>query len=236
MFVFKSENRKWRIRAQPLICRKINRKRFFVSFSTSWRPVFQSSSSSFLSSFVSPDESASTFATSCTKYRFANNSRLFARTIFIKLFVQPTVPERAPLIIETDYFPRPGYDGYCLLGQEEPPDLLRNNNSEEEETSGTEDTRRVLVEAGLLLTRSIDIDLGGHRVMVTSGGQPPEARLKPSDVGGSEGSGGQNTPSNYPRGILTPERSRARAMRRNGESLKAVSFNPRTECLLLEDI
>ena len=74
MFVFKSENRKWRIRAQPLICRKINRKRFFVSFSTSWRPVFQSSSSSFLSSFVSPDESASTFATSCTKSRFANNS------------------------------------------------------------------------------------------------------------------------------------------------------------------
>ena len=74
MFVFKSENRKWRTRAraqQPLTCRKINRKRFSVSFSTSWRPVFQSSSSSFLSSFVSPDESASTFATSCTKYRFA---------------------------------------------------------------------------------------------------------------------------------------------------------------------
>lgn len=167
---------------------------------------------------------------------------LFARKLYsYKSYVQPTVPERAPLIIETDYFPRPGYDGYCLLGQEEPPDLLRNNNTESE--AETEDTRRVLVEAGLLLTRSIDIDLGGHhRVMVTNGGQPPgtpaERRtLKPAgDVGGSEGSGGQNTPSNYPRGILTPERSRARAMRRNGESLKAVSFNPRTECLLLEDV
>ena len=92
------------------------------------------------------------------------------------------------------------------------------------------------MEAGLLLTRSIDIDLGGHhRVVVTTGGQPPEARLKRGDVSvPSEGSGGQNTPSNYPRGILTPERSRV--LRRHGESLKAVSFNPRTECLLLEDI
>ena len=149
--------------------------------------------------------------------------------------VQPSVPERAPLIIETDYFPRPGYDGYCLLGQEEPEQLIRNNNTEDAE-SGSEDTRRVLVEAGLLLTRSIDIDLGGHHRMVTSSVQAPETvaiRLKPTDGQGGSGSG-QNTPSNYPRGILTPERRRA--LRRNGESLKAVSFNPRTECLLLEDI
>ena len=92
------------------------------------------------------------------------------------------------------------------------------------------------MEAGLLLTRSIDIDLGGHHRLVTSSVQAPETaaiRLKPSEGQGGSGSG-QNTPSNYPRGILTPERRRA--LRRNGESLKAVSFNPRTECLLLEDI
>ena len=29
--------------------------------------------------------------------------------------------ENTPLIVESDYFPRPGYDGYCLLGQEDPP-------------------------------------------------------------------------------------------------------------------
>ena len=96
------------------------------------------------------------------------------------------------------------------------------------------------MEAGLLLTRSIDIDLGPR---VASSGQPQETlspltrperlTLKPGD-GGSGGSG-QDTPSHYPRGILTPERRRA--MRRHGgESLKAVSFNPRTECLLLEEV
>ena len=30
-------------------------------------------------------------------------------------------PENTPLIVESEYFPRPGYDGYCLLGQEGPP-------------------------------------------------------------------------------------------------------------------
>ena len=29
--------------------------------------------------------------------------------------------ESAPLIVESEYFPRPRYDGYCLLGQEDPP-------------------------------------------------------------------------------------------------------------------
>ena len=144
--------------------------------------------------------------------------------------VQPSVPERAPLIIETEYFPRPGYDGYCLLGQEEPSSS--NNNAEEV----PEDTRMVLVEAGFLLTRSIDIDLRPRMRRVTP---PPEAsvpvtqaerlQLNPSD-GGSV----PTTSSNFPRGILTPERRRAQ--RRHGESLKAVSFNPRTEFKLLEDV
>ena len=188
----------------------------------------------------------STFATLCIKYRYVKSQIHIQKKHHINSSpVQPTVPERAPLIIETDYFPRPGYDGYCLLGQEEP--LLRNNNSEEPDTEA-EDTRRVLVEAGLLLTRSIDIDLGPRvtRVVTSASDQPPKTlgpltqvereRLltRPSD--GGSGSGGQSTPSNYPRGILTPERRRARALRRTGESLKAVSFNPRTECLLLEDI
>ena len=32
---------------------------------------------------------------------------------------QAVDPETAPLILETDYFPRPaGYDGYCMVGQE----------------------------------------------------------------------------------------------------------------------
>lgn len=167
------------------------------------------------------------------------SGRICVYICYIVHKVQPRVPERAPLIIETDYFPRPGYDGYCLLGQEEP--LLRNNNSEEPDPEA-EDTRRVLMEAGLLLTRSIDIDLGPRvtRVVTSGSDQPPlltrvereRPLIKPSD--GGSGSVGQSTPSNYPRGILTPERRRA--LRRNGESIKAVSFNPRTECLLLKDI
>ena len=98
------------------------------------------------------------------------------------------------------------------------------------------------MEAGLLLTRSIDIDLGPRvtRVVTSGSDQPPlltrvereRPLIKPSD--GGSGSVSQSTPSNYPRGILTPERRRA--LRRNGESIKAVSFNPRTECLLLKDI
>ena len=34
--------------------------------------------------------------------------------------------ERAPLIVETEYFPRPGYDGYCLMGRDEPTLIINH--------------------------------------------------------------------------------------------------------------
>ena len=46
-----------------------------------------------------------------------------------------------------------------------------------------------------------------------------------------------NTPTNYPRGILTPDRRRRRSQRRQGDqSLKAVSFNPKAEFKVLDEI
>lgn len=65
--------------------------------------------------------------------------------------MQPREHERAPLIVETEYFPRPGYDGYCLMGQEEEPE------------PELEEARTVVVEAGLVLTSKIDIDIGRGR-------------------------------------------------------------------------
>ena len=53
--------------------------------------------------------------------------------------------------METEYFPRPGYDGYCLMGQEEEPE------------PELEEARTVVVEAGLVLTSKIDIDIGRGR-------------------------------------------------------------------------
>ena len=49
------------------------------------------------------------------------------------------------------------------------------------------------------------------------------------------------TPANFPRGILTPERRRAGQRHRDrrdpgAESLKAVSFNPKTEFKFMEDV
>ena len=71
-------------------------------------------------------------------------------------------------------------------------------------------TRTVLVEAGLVLTRNINI----------------ASRLEPQDLLSTP----NNTPTQYPRGILTPGR-------RNGnQSFKAVSFNPRTEFKVLDEL
>ena len=109
----------------------------------------------------------------------------------------PADPEVAPLILESEYFPRPsGYDGYCLLGQEEPGD-----------------SRALLLEAaaGLLVSPSIEIE---HFSSPAAGQADTE------------------TPTNFPKGILTPERNRRH---QREASLKSVSFNPRTEFKFLEE-
>ena len=109
---------------------------------------------------------------------------------------QGAAPEVTPLIVESEYFPRPsGYHGYCMAGQE---------------PSG--DTRAVLLEAGVLLTRSIEIE-GSTSLLATS------RRERTTD-----------TPANFPKGILTPERKRPQ----REASVKAVSFNPRTEFKFLD--
>merc|ERR1711971_1214642 len=104
----------------------------------------------------------------------------------------PAEPEAAPLILESEYFPRPsGYGGYCMLGQDDPGD-----------------SRPVLVEAGaagLLISPSIEI--GSFSAL-------------------------ENSPANFPKGILTPERNRRH---QREASLKSVSFNPRTELRFLEE-
>lgn len=94
------------------------------------------------------------------------------------------VTENTPLIVETEYFPRPGYDGYCLQGDEEPKDMK--------------------------VVASCNINIGER-----------ELHLVPA----SSGSG------NYPRGILTPDRVRRekRKSRSRINSVKSVSFNPKTE-------
>ena len=117
---------------------------------------------------------------------------------------QYTPLENTPLIVESEYFPRPGYDGYCLLGQED-HHLL----PDQEESNGVV----VIEEGGLLLSHSIDITHGAHQVQ----GRP------------TPGSG------NFPRGILTPKEKRRREGRksRQEDSLKSVSFNPKTEFQLL---
>ena len=107
----------------------------------------------------------------------------------------PADPEVAPLILESEYFPRPsGYDGYCLLGQEEEPG----------------DSQALLLEAaaGLLVSSSIEIEHFSS----------PEADTE--------------TPTNFPKGILTPDRNRRH---QREASLKSVSFNPRTEFKFLEE-
>merc|ERR1719474_781932 len=132
---------------------------------------------------------------------------------------QPPERERAPLIVETEYFPRPGYDGYCLMGRDEPTLIINHPEDSETDVEVEQDTKSVLVEAGLVLTRSIDI--GTYDAL---------SRSSYRDLNQHS----PQTPSNYPRGILTPERHR-RAQRRVKEpSLKAVSFNPKAEFKLLE--
>ena len=56
---------------------------------------------------------------------------------------QNVLDENTPLIVESDYFPRPGYDGYCLLGQE--------------------DSTHLVLETGIVLshTHSVNIDQVG---------------------------------------------------------------------------
>ena len=98
-------------------------------------------------------------------------------------------PELAPLILESEYFPRPsGYDGYCLLGEDE-----------------------LEAAAGLLISPSIEIESFSSQ------------SVRQEEI---------DTPTNFPKGILTPERSR-RDQRE--ASLKSVSFNPRTEFKFLEE-
>ena len=93
----------------------------------------------------------------------------------------PPEPEAAPLILESEYFPRPsGYDGYCMLGQDEPGD-----------------SRAVLVEAGagLLISPSIEIESLAsqsvrHSVVHSHWSRNVEARLSlvesfSSDAGAS---------------------------------------------------
>jgi len=126
--------------------------------------------------------------------------------------LQPSEQERAPLIVETEYFPRPGYDGYCLIGQEEP--LL--NHAEFSDIEDEAKTRTVILEAGLVLTKSISIGPSGPSRNYQELATP-------------------HTPTNFPRGILTPERSRRKTSRRE-QSFKAVSFNPKAEFKLLEDV
>ena len=78
-------------------------------------------------------------------------------------------------------------------------------------------TRSVLVEAGLVLTKSINIDHVG------SSSKNYQELATP------------HTPTNFPRGILTPDRSRRKTSRRE-QSFKAVSFNPTAEFKVLEDV
>ena len=106
-----------------------------------------------------------------------------------------TMPtENTPLIVESEYFPRPGYDGYCLLGQDDPHGLV--------------------VEGGLVLSHSINITKAG-------------AELPASATPGS---------GNFPKGILTPKdkkRVRGIGKLKPEDSLKSVSFNPKTEFQLV---
>ena len=118
---------------------------------------------------------------------------------------QYTPLENTPLIVESEYFPRPGYDGYCLLGQEDSHEL-----------HGQDDLPGVVVEeGGLVLSHSITITHGTPQVQ----GRP------------TPGSG------NFPRGILTPKERRRRERMGMGksrpDSLKSVSFNPKTEFQLV---
>ena len=107
-----------------------------------------------------------------------------------------TVPnENTPLIVESDYFPRPGYDGYCLLGQEDSPQLVLE--------------RRIVI--------------GSHCIDINQGGSQ---------------SAGADTPgsANFPKGILTPKRKRStvgKGRSKPQDSLKSVSFNPKTEFQLV---
>ena len=102
--------------------------------------------------------------------------------------------ENTPLIVESDYFPRPGYDGYCLLGEDQPHGLV--------------------LPGGIVLSHSIEIDQGSTQA------------------------GGADTPGsgNFPKGILTPKAKRMIRGKRKSkleDSLKSVSFNPRTEFQLV---
>ena len=95
-----------------------------------------------------------------------------------------------------DYFPRPGYDGYCLVGQEDSHHLV---------------LERVIV---LSHTHSINIDQGGTQSCAP-------------DTPGSD---------NFPKGILTPKRKRStvgKGKSKPKDSLKSVSFNPKTEFQLV---
>ena len=104
--------------------------------------------------------------------------------------------ENTPLIVESDYFPRPGYGGYWLLGQE--------------------DTHHLVLERVIVLshTHSINIDQGGTQSCAP-------------DTPGYD---------NFPKGILTSKRKRStvgKGKSKPKDSLKSVSFNPKTEFQLV---
>ena len=115
--------------------------------------------------------------------------------------------------MESEYFPRPGYDGYCLLGEDDSHELHEQNDHHGLQG---QDDGVVVEEGGLILSHSINITHGTPRVQ----GRP------------TPGSG------NFPRGILTPKERRRRegmgmGKSRPGDSLKSVSFNPKTEFQLV---
>ena len=50
---------------------------------------------------------------------FSSRSCVIIYYIFCNKPDQPELDENTPLIMQSEYFPRPGYDGYCLQGQED---------------------------------------------------------------------------------------------------------------------
>ena len=49
---------------------------------------------------------------------FSDKSCIIISYIFCNKPDKPEPNENTPLIVESEYFPRPGYDGYCLIAQE----------------------------------------------------------------------------------------------------------------------
>ena len=49
---------------------------------------------------------------------FSDKSCIIISYIFCNKPDKPEPNENTPLIMESEYFPRPGYDGYCIIAQE----------------------------------------------------------------------------------------------------------------------